>query len=206
MNTLIIKFVPLISVIQYGYFIYGILFMGWSATVLLMGFWIESLVDFSIYAALLLFAKGGKLECASFVFKRGFAFLCHTIFFLLVDIRYGSSSVSLGLLGSFLLENPEVKYLQIKIIATNILLFTVIRYSSNILLYFANNKWRMPAASELIKTAYRSVVPLHLILMISVLGIYQGSDILLVAIVVIRFLIDILIPLRTKYLKASPSV
>jgi len=170
---------------QYGYFLYGVFFLSWSAHLLLWGFWLESVVNGIGMIWVLALCTGAHRwkNLRSFIVVRLAVLLAHTIFFLIADLGLSpADSVIVGLV-----ERPAY-FLPITFaLIASILL----RYGTNLFLFIQNGR----AKSDVVyKTAFQEFIPFHFILILTVAGMYFNWNILLILIILTRFILDIVFP------------
>lgn len=172
------------SWIQYGYFLYGVIFLSWSAHVLLWSFWLESFINaFGMMIVLALSTGAHRWKnLRTFIFIRLVALFVHTVFFLMADMGITpDDSVIVGLF-----EKPDV-FLPITL---TIIISILLRYGIDLFKFISQGR----AKSDVVyKTAFHEFFPFHFILLLTGAGLVFDRDIMLIVIILARFILDIIL-------------
>lgn len=167
MNTLAQKSYRWLSVAQYAFFIYGILWLGWSVLFVIFALWIESVINF-----IFTFIKLSTLSCTEkpsvllrFAFSFSFIIVIHGIFILVVALMLGKTD---PFFTQFLVSVTNVadpKFLPIihsfRNQFYNVFLIIALRYAAQHIMDFMYLRKQHIGWCRNIPITYKSVIYVH---------------------------------------------
>jgi Family of unknown function (DUF6498) len=182
-------------------FVWGLLYAGWSAIMVVAGYWIEEVITFVLtgFTLLLLRISGRKpVYLGKFFFFLGTFLIFHTIFILiLAGIASKSDPMALRLFemllypfakGNLVLDSTfmnSIKEITLFVLGTVLygLYFSVIH----------KGKWRNIDIRELVNKSFRSFITPHLVIMFGIGAfVFLGvPDFLALILVLIKVFIDV---------------
>ncbi len=183
-----------------GFFLWGVLFAGWSPVLLLIGFWIEeafNLIFYCIKMLTLQFRLNEKGGCV-YPFSLAMFFFVHTIFVVVIIALLGNSysdnidwgETILGLVfGKFYLLEPDAVLMLIQ----NIVILGGLYLFKFFWKFLRNKQYAVLNQESLFQNSLKPLILLHLVIIFGMgaLMIVQLPAAFAFVIVVIKFLMEL---------------
>ncbi|TFH39376.1 MAG: hypothetical protein E4G96_09165 [Chrysiogenales bacterium] len=179
------------------YFVWGILFAGWSPMLAAFGYWIEEAVVFLVTLAALFIMRiwsGKRMFIPRFAFIYGFMFFIHTIFFTILAGYMGKSDPAAEKIFEvffwlFLRGNFHYPYG----IMTDLVIITAVVTASCLYTVILRIRRAGPDPSVIINRSLGAVISSHFLLLFGIGGIMlaDAPSALVVVLIVVKILIDL---------------
>jgi hypothetical protein len=185
------------SAVEGGYFIWGMLFAGWSPMLAAFGYWVEEAVVYLVTLAALIVMKmvrGGRMFIPRFTFIYGFVFFVHTIFFLiLAGITAKSDPVAEKLFEAFFRIFVRVGLSWPREIIADIAIITAVVTAGTLYTVFFRIRRSGSDPSVIVNRSFGAIIAPHFLLLFGIGGIILSGapSALVVVLIIVKVLIDL---------------
>ncbi len=185
------------SAVEGVYFIWGILFAGWSPMLAAFGYWVEEAAVYLVTLAALVIikiARGGRMFIPRFTFIYGFVFFVHTIFFLiLAGITSKSDPVAEELFETFFRIFVRGGLSWPRGILTDIAVITAVVTAGTIYTVIVRIRRSGPDPSVIVNRSFGAIIAPHFLLLFGIGGIILNGapSVLVVVLIIVKVLVDL---------------
>jgi len=192
------KFAP---IVEGGYFIWGLLFVGWSPIMIVIGYWIEEVVNLILttFSLIILRIKGRKpIYLGKLLFFYGVFLFAHTVFVLiLLGITSKENSIGKSFFEAFILwvtghgfqleGGLSHELIKISLVVTLGIIYSL--YHS----IFKKGKWKTINTGEIVNRSFSSIIAPHLIIIFGIGSIilFNAPGSLAIVLVIIKIIVDV---------------